>query len=572
RTAYSHIMRDSMDYSTALCDWEGRTIAQGLTNPIHLGSFPDAMRRVVKDHRDTTRPGDIFIFNDPYSSGGMHLPDVFIIKPVFVGDRLQGFAATLGHQCDIGGMAPGGMAVFATEIFQEGLRIPLAKLYDAGQPNRTMFDILEHNVRVPVQVMGDIRAQLAACRAGERGLTQLIGKYGVDTYRRYVVELHDYAERLIRAEIQALPDGVFEFEDFLDGLGEAPEPIRFKCTITIAGDSIAIDWTGTSPQVKGAVNGPMPTTNSMAYLAVRCAVRAPIPNCEGYMRAITVSAPEGTVVNPRLPAACGARGIIAYRMLDAMFGALAQAAPDRVPAASEGGPSSIQFAGRNDGKPFVFGGGLLGCWGGRRDRDGLDGVSNPGANLSNQPIEVIEQDLPIEITSYSLVENSGGPGRMRGGYALSREFRLLGDEALLILRSDRRDVLPYGLGGGEPGTPSWNIVNPGKDQRLLPVCPMAATQLKRGDRFRHVQPGGGGYGDPLEREPEKVLAEVRNEMITADYAADVYGIVIRDDRVDEAATRARRDAMRRSADGKAYLRHFHATIGIDDGERAARKP
>jgi N-methylhydantoinase B len=556
-------MRDSMDYSTALCDWEGRTIAQGLTNPIHLGSFPDAMRRVVKEHRDTTRPGDIFIFNDPYSSGGMHLPDVFIIKPVFVEDRLQGFAATLGHQCDIGGMAPGGMAVFATEIFQEGLRIPLAKLYDAGKPNQTMFDILEHNVRVPVQVMGDIRAQLAACRAGERGLLQLIGKYGVETYRRYVEELHDYAERLIRAEIAALPDGVYEFEDFLDGLGDAPEPIRFKATITIAGDSIAIDWTGTSAQVKGAVNGPMPTTNSMAYLAVRCAVRAPIPNCEGYMRAIKVSAPEGTVVNPRLPAACGARGIIAYRMLDAMFGALAQAAPDRVPAASEGGPSSIQFAGRDNGKPFVFGGGLLGCWGGRRERDGLDGVSNPGANLSNQPIEIIEQGLPIEVTSYSLVENSGGPGRMRGGYALSREFRVLADEAMLILRSDRRDVRPYGLGGGLPGTPSWNIVNPGAGQRLLPVCPMSGTRLVRGDRFRHVQPGGGGYGDPLARDPEKVLAEVRNEMITTDYAAEVYGVVIRETRVDEDATRARREELRRGKDEDAYLRHFHATIGVD---------
>ena len=563
RTAYSNIMRDSMDYSTALCDGDGCSIAQGLTNPIHLGSFPDAMRRVVAEHKETMEPGDVFIFNDPYGSGGMHLPDIFIIKPVFVDGRLEGFAGTLGHQCDIGGIAPGSMAVFATEIYQEGLRIPLLKLYEAGKPNQAIFSMIKQNVRVPVLVMGDLRAQLAACDSGERALAQLIDKYGAAEFRRYVEELHNYAERLMRQEIAALPDGVYEFEDWLDGLGDDPQPIRFKVAVTIADDGVTIDWAGSSKQVKGAINQPLPTTNSMCYLAVRCAVRAPIPNCEGYMRAIKVIAPLGSVTNPTEPAACAARGITAYRMLDTMFGALAQVVPESVPAACEGGPSAIMIGGQHEGEPFVAAAGMLGCWGGRRNSDGLEGLSNPGANLSNTPVEIFESQQPLEITRYGFVENSGGPGRSRGGHALVREYRLLAEEAVLTLRTDRRAILPYGLYGGLPGTPSYNIVNPGPNQRILPVCPAEHIPIKRGDIFCHICPGGGGNGDPLERDPEKVLDAVLNQMITRGYAFDVYGVAIGADGVDREATEERRSELRAAApDEPANLRHFHQSIGV----------
>ena len=563
RTAYSKILRDSMDYSTAVCDRNGCSVAQGLTNPIHLGSFPDAMRRIVSEHGASMKEGDIFAFNDPYGSGGMHLPDVFIIKPIFVDGEIEGYAATLGHQCDIGGIAPGSMAVFATEIYQEGLRIPLLKLYEAGRPNQTLFDMIELNVRVPIQVMGDLRAQLAACETGERGFRQLVEKYGSAEFRRHVEELHDYAERLMRSEIAALPDGKYEFEDWIDGLGANPQPIRFKVCITIAGDGVNIDWTGSSAQVPGAINQPIPTPNSMCYLAIRCAVRAPIPNCDGYMRAITITAPLGSIVNPREPAACAARGITAYRMLDTMFGALAQVVPDSVPACGEGGPSAIQFGGRHQGQPFVAGAGLLGSWGGRRHRDGLEGISNPGANLSNQPIEVFETGLPLEITRYGFVENSGGPGRFRGGYALVRECRVLSDEAVLTIRTDRRERLPYGLEGGQPGTPSYNIINPGPDQVILPVCPMEAVVMEKGDRFCHVSAGGGGYGDPLERDPQRVCDSVRNEMITEAYARDVYGVALRDGAVDIDATHQERSRLRAAVDAEAsYLRHFHDTIKV----------
>lgn len=571
RTAYSDVLRDTMDYSTAMCDAKGRFISQGLTNPIHLGSFPDAMQRIVREHSDTTRAGDVFIFNDPYGSGGMHLPDVFIVRPAFVDSELVGFAATLGHQSDIGGIAPGGMALYATEIFQEGLRIPLLKLYEEGRRNDTMFQVLEKNVRVPDKVMGDIRALLAASACGESGLQRLVERQGVDTFHRCVEALHDHAERLMRQEIAALPDGIYEFEDWLDGLGEAPEPVRFKVAITIAGDNVEIDWEGTSPQLKSAINGPLPTTHSMGYLAVRCAVRAPIPNCEGFTRPISIKAPPGTIVNPIEPAACASRGLIAYRMLDTMFGALSAAAPDSIPAACEGGPSAPQFAGIHNGKRFVTGGGMLGCWGGRRYLDGLDGVCNPGCNLSNQPIELVEASVPMEISRYGFAQNSGGPGRSRGGYALVREFRMLADETSLHLRTDRRAILPYGLQGGRSGTPSWNIMNPGSQQHTLPVCPMHSVPLKAGDVFCHVQPGGGGYGDPLERDPEKVLEAVENEMITVEYACDVYGVVIVERMVDQDATLRRRASLRETPpDDAVHLGHFHQAIGIDPKRDAPR--
>jgi N-methylhydantoinase B len=425
--------------------------------------------------------------------------------------------------------------------------------------------LIEKNSRQPTEVLGDIRAQLAACGNGERGLTNLIQRFGAAQFRLYTEELHNYAERLIRAEISALPDGTYHYEDFFDGLGTEPEPIRFKVALTIAGDQISIDWTGTSKQVKAAINGPMPTTYAMAYLAVRCAIGAAIPSCEGYMRAISVSAPKGSIVNPEEPAACGARGVICFRMFDTILGAFSQILPHRIPAANEGGSSAPHISGRrrHNNKPFLVSGGLMGCWGGSMARDGQEGISNPAANLGNTPIELLESRHPVEVTRYAFVQNSGGPGRHRGGVALMRGYRLLEDEAELIMRSDRRDILPYGLSGGMPGTPSWNVINPGPGQTLLPVCPMKSTPLVKGDEFLHIQAGAGGFGDPMERSADKVLADVRNELMTIDYAAEVYGVVIEAGEVNYPATGLQRHALAASKSYKtAYLNHFYQSVGI----------
>jgi N-methylhydantoinase B len=298
RSAYSAVVRDTMDYSTALCDRHGQVIAQGLTLAVQLGSFPDGMRILLRDHAADARPGDVFLFNDPYGSGGQHLPDMYVIKPIFHDGAIEGWACTMAHHCDVGGIAPGSVALHATEIFQEGLTLPVVKLVEAGVPNAMLLRIIERNTRMPVQVLGDLRAQLAACAVGERGYRRLIAKYGVGDLRRYLDELQDQAERLMRQVIAAIPDGRYRFVDWIDGIGDAPEPLKIAVEITIAGDAITVDFTGTSAQVKGAVNCPIAMVNSSTYCAIRCMTSLEIPNCEGYMRPVRVIAPRGTILNP----------------------------------------------------------------------------------------------------------------------------------------------------------------------------------------------------------------------------------------------------------------------------------
>ncbi|MDC1383898.1 hydantoinase B/oxoprolinase family protein [Candidatus Puniceispirillum sp.] len=565
RSAYSNIVRDSMDYSTAVCDCNGLTIAQGLTTPVHLGSFPHAMRSLIDAYEGKMSPGDVFIFNDPYEAGGMHLPDFYVIKPVFVQDRLEGYVATLAHQIDVGGIAPGGMGVFSQEIFQEGLRIPILKLFDKGQANESIFSLIKINTRMPESLMGDLRAQISACNTGEKGMISLVNKYDGNSFREHCEALHDYAEKIIRKQIAKLPDGKYKYEDYLDGVGENPEPIKFCVSINIKGDHVNIDWTGTSQQVKAAINGPLPTTHAMSYLGVRCAVATQMPNCEGYMRAISVTAPKGSIVNPFEPAACGARGIICFRMFDTLLGAFAQILPDRIPAANEGGSTAPHIAGRDvNNKPFMVSGGLMGCWGGNSSSDGVEGISNPAANLGNTPIELLESRQPIEITKYAFITNSGGPGCQRGGVALVRGYRLLEEAAELVVRSDRRSVLPYGLADGLPGTPSWNVIYSDGNQKLLPACPMESVPMKKGDEFIHYQAGAGGYGDPLDREPDKVLRDTMNELFSLDYAAEVYGVIIENEWVSEEKTAKKRKILRADKSHKdAYLQHFHKAIGVD---------
>lgn len=527
RSAYSPIVRDSMDYSTAVCDHGGKVIAQGLTNPIHLGSFPSVMAQILERYGRDMAPGDAFVVNDPYLAGGMHLPDIYIIKPIFAAGEVQGYAATLVHHTDVGGLAPGSMAIHATEVFQEGLRIPLVKLFERGRLNAAVPEMLQANSRMPDQLMGDLRAQIAACSAAERAYVKLVDKYGAASLRAMTAELHDYAERLVRQRVADMPDGVYEAEDFIDGLGDTGEPIRFKLKVVIEGSEARFDWTGTSDQVQGAINGPIATTRSVTYAALRCAIGIAVPNCEGYTRPLSIEAPLGSIVNPRAPAACAARGIIAYRMLDVLFAALAQVVPGRIPATGEGGPSAISLSGWRDGRQWLITDGILGSWGGRAAKDGVDGIANPGANLSNQPVELIEARMPLRIEAYGLTLNSAGAGRHRGGMSIHRSYRILGDGASLTVRSDRRSFLPQGLDGGLPGTPSLNVVRPRTGSaRLLPVMPMETLKLAKEDVFMHVAPSAAGHGDPLRREPALVLADLEDGRITQDFAREVYGVVI----------------------------------------------
>ena len=547
RTTYSGVLRDNMDFSTGFTDANGKLVAQGLTIPLHLGSIPTALDSVLEHFKGDIHPGDVFIMNDPYE-GGMHLPDVFIFKPIFVEGEQLAIAATISHQADIGGRVPGSNASDSTEIFQEGLRIPPIKLYMGGKLNETMWRLIEKNVRIPIQVLGDMRAQLSACTIAENQFLELVGRFGLETTRFYMGEVIDHTERLARAAIRKLPDGEFAFEDWVDDDGiDRDRAIRLLCRITKRDDAIKVDWAGSSEQVKGAINCTLSFTKAVSYAAIRSVLDFDIPCNEGLFRAIDVTAPPGTVTNMVLPAACAARGLTGFRMGDCVFGALAMMLKDEVGAASDGGNTGVSIGGYDKSRrPFIFVDFACGSWGGRPWGDGVQGNSNMFANMASQSVELIESQNPIQILRYELIPDRAGAGKYRGGVPYRRDYLFTEDEAVLQVRSDRRRFRPYGLYGGHAGRPSRNVLNPDKEARLLDS--KLTMHLRRGDVFRHELPGGGGWGDPLDRDPSNVLSDVRNEYISVDGANRDYGVVIDTSTwiVDLVATQNLRESRRRS--------------------------
>ena len=525
RTTYSGVLKDNMDYSTAMFDGTGVLVAQGLTLPGHLGSMPTAIAAVQTAFAGRVYEGDVFTLNDPFQ-GGMHLPDVFVFKPIFRDKALIAWAGTVCHHTDVGGRVPGSNASDSTEIYQEGLRIPPLKLYDRGERNETLFALIEKNVRVPVKVFGDLRAQLAACHIAEQALIELAGHYGTEKLAAYMTELVDYAERMTRAAIRELPDGIYDFLDHIDDDGiDVGRPIPLKVTITKTGDTIDVDWTGSSPQVKGAINNTLSYTKSASYCGIRSILPQNIPTNEGVFRAISVTAPAGTVAHGVLPAACAARGLTGFRMVDCMFGALAKMLPDEVFAASDGGNTGVSIGGYDSARnPFIYVDFTCCAWGARPYADGLDGNSHIYANMASQPIEVTETEQPLQITAYEFIQDAMGPGKYRGGAPFRREYKLLADEAILQVRSDRHDFRPFGLYGGGAGKPSMNYLNP--DVNPLPLPSKLTMNMKKGDLFRHEVAGAGGWGDPLDRDPALVLRDVLNGFVSERAAREDYGVVI----------------------------------------------
>lgn len=551
RTARSFVVKEALDFSTALFLKDGELIAQGTCLPFHLGAMPFAVRSVLGAFAGRIGPGDLFITNDPYD-GSTHLPDIVLVKPIHHGGELMGFSVALAHMTDIGGRIPGGNASDSTELYQEGLRIPPSRIWRQGVPDENLFRIIERNVRVPDKVIGDIRSLIAACVAGERGLLALADRHGVAGFERLCAELLDYTERFTRAEIARLPKGTWRFVDHLDGDGIDARPIPFVATVTIGEGDLTIDFTGTSPQVRGAINCVYPFTLSTALACVRSIVDLAIPNNAGYFRPIRVIAPEGTIVNPRPPAAVAARGITGIRIADTVFGALAQAVPHLIPACGSNLPDvGVSFGGTDaKGKSFVYLEFLLASWGGGPDRDGMDACTGTLVNYSNTPAEMIEADQPIAVEHYGFVPDSGGAGRYRGGLAIERHLRFKAEDAILQIRSDRRDHRTYGLLGGGPGAPSdVSIRRANGTTERFPA--KFLTTVKKGDVFRVRLAGGGGHGDPLEREPQAVCDDVREQKISAEHARDAYGVVIAGipPAVDAAATSSLRSRLRAARGG-----------------------
>ena len=549
RTAYSGVLKNIMDYSAALCDARGRLVAQGLALPGHLCSIPVALQAALRHFGNDIAPGDILINNDPYD-GGMHLPDIFIFKPLFADHKPIAYAATICHHTDVGGRVPGSNASDSTEIYAEGLRIPPLKLYERGQPNTTLFRMIDRNVRVPNRVLGDIRSQLAACEIAARGMTDIVARYGANGVCELMNATMDYSERLTRHCLSELPDGEASFTDWIDDDQiDAGVPIPLVCTVRKHGDTMQVDWTGSAPQVKGAINNTWSYTAAASFTAVKSVLSINMPNNDGVFRPISVIAPPGTITHGKLPAACAARGLTGFRAVDCCFGALAKLYPDRVYASSDGGNTGITIGGYDkDLRPFIYVDFLSGSWGGRPWADGIDGNTNMFANMASFSVEVIETENPLEVLDYEFVPDSGGAGKFRGGMAQRKTWRMLADEGILQVRADRQTHRPYGLQGGHGGAPGRNLLDPRlPGQSHLPG--KLTMTLRKGQLFCHELPGSGGWGDPLERDLALVARDLRDGLVTIEAAARDYGVVAHGDppAIDPAATEALRASKKAAA-------------------------
>ncbi len=523
RTAHSTVVRDGMDFSAALCSPTGETVAQAVTVPFHLGSVPHAMTTLLAKWGERMRPGDVFVMNDPFD-GGIHLQDIFVFKPVYLDGRLIGFATTTAHHGDVGGRLPGSAACDNTEIFQEGIRLPWLRLFDRGEPVEALFEVIRANVRIPRMTLGDLGAQIAATSVAERALQELARRYGPDALAGLMAGLIDHTERLVRQAIAAWPDGTATFTDYLDSDGIERRDVPIVATVTIAGDELTVDLRESSAMVAGSLNSTRSFIQACVYQAVLSALEVEVPNTAGAFRPVHVLTRPGTIAEVVMPGASSMRGVTGFRAVDAINGALAQLVPGRVGAAGEGGNTLAVFgAERPDGAGrFIFYELVVGTWGGTPTGDGNDGLTNPASLAANIPIEVAESEFPILIERYGLVPDSGGAGRHRGGLAVERAWRCLTHSTSLIVRSDRAAHPPYGLAGGAAGAVSSNLlVHPDGSEETLPS--MFSTTIAAGDLLVHRTAGGGGWGDPAERDPAAVRDDVLDGKVSASAALRDYG-------------------------------------------------
>ncbi len=489
RTAFSSNIKERRDYSCAVYDADAETIAMGDHMPVHLGAMPESVREALAAHE--LEPGDVVFLNDPFR-GGTHLPDITSVSGVFLAGQSKPayYLATRAHHSDVGGMSPGSMPL-ASEIYQEGLRIPPIKLVRQGEFDNDLLEMILTNVRTPDERRGDLGAQLAAHHVGEKRLRESTEKYGVGKIRQRMADLKDYAERMMRTRIAAIPDGEYAFEDFLDDDGFSDEPIRIACTIRIDGDNAVVDFTASDTQTRGGVNANRAVTVSASMYVFRCLIREAVPYNAGLMRPLEIVTRPGSIVDAQEPASVAAGNVeTSQRIVDVLLGALAQALPEAVPAASSGTMNNVTFGGVDPetGKPFAYYETIAGGMGATADADGLSGVHTHMTNSLNTPIEALEQTYPLLVREYAIRSGSGGDGKHRGGDGVVREYEFLTDADITLL-TERRKNAPYGLEGGEPGALGRNLLN-GE-----PLPSKVSRRINGGDRLRIETPGAGGH-DP----------------------------------------------------------------------------
>mgnify|MGYP001202590187 CR=1 FL=1 len=550
RTAYSTNIKERRDCSTAVFDASGRMVAQAEQIPMHLGSLLGSVEATLSKYPpEALHPGDMFIANDPYSGGGTHLPDIAVVTPVFVDDSIVGFIASIAHHADVGGKVPGSTSGDAVSIFQEGIRIPLVKLCDRGELVSDIVDFIALNSRTPSEREGDLAAQIAANRVGARRLKEVVSHYGIELFETISAALLDYAEAMMRAGISKLKSGQYSFTDYLDDDGiNLGKPVPIKVTVTIEGDSATVDFDGSSPQVSGPINVPLNGTLATVFYCFKALLGPDIPSNHGIYRVLRVVAPKGSIVNCLPPAPVGERIDTCQRIADAFFGAMTLAAPDRVLAASNSSVTTATFSGTHPRTAafYVYLETIAGGSGAHAHGDGLSGVQVHMTNTSNLAVEALEREYPLLVDRYQFRIDSGGAGRYRGGLGIQRDIRALHDGVTFSGLADRQKIAPWGIKGGMAGMTGRYLVwrNDGSETQLSSKA--SDILLKAEDVVSVQTPGSGGYGTPLDRDPQAVLRDVIEGKVSLIAARDVYGVVLRDvpRSVDEEQTRQLRASRR----------------------------
>ena len=562
-TAYSPLFNEGLDFSCAIFDAGGEMIAQAEFCPAQLGAILFVVEWTINEiGAENFNPEDVVFHNDPFR-GGCHLPEYCVIKPVFHDDELVAFVSCIGHMTEVGGKVPGGFAGDATEVFQEGLRIPPLKIVEGGEDVEAIWNIIMANVRTPRMSYGDLKSMIGSLYVGERRVQELVDRHGPERFKVLGEAIKDYSERRMRAEIAEMPDGVYDFSDVvIDNDGVTEEESLLQVRVTIDGDRMTVDYTGSGEQRLGPVNCTYGVTASATYNALLHLTDHSIPSNHGCFRPVRIIAPYGTIVNVAYPgASVGGNSEIHPHLVMAIYGALADALPERVSAHDGGTSALVGIGGHHPDTGEIFANLTNeGCgWGGRAGKDGNNALCIPNGNCALQPVEILETRYPILHEALAIHEGSAGAGRNRGGFGYYRQFRVLGDYLRVSCFIEKEKTRPWGLFDGEPGKTAAMLVQRSDDEDWTTFTEafgvacngkFSDVRLGAGDRIRTVTSGGGGYGDPLERETDRVAVDVRQGFIGPALAAEEYGVVCDDaGTVDEAATARLRAEMRAGAGG-----------------------
>ncbi|WBL16810.1 MULTISPECIES: hydantoinase B/oxoprolinase family protein [Sutcliffiella] len=532
RTAYSSIVREALDFSTAVFDQNGNLIAQSDNIPTHLGSMGGTLKGILKNHFTQAEifEGDQIMINHPYM-GASHSPDILLFAPVFVKDTLVGFCGSMCHHVDVGGIAPGSAPGNATELYQEGLLIPPVKLYEKGIENQTLISIIRANVRMPSYTLGDIRSQISANEIGKKRVRNLYEKYSIKTIQEIVQAWETYSENRIKSKIKAIKNGIYTASGHLDDDGVVKnEQIQLHVSIEILDDKMIYDFTKCADQAKGPFNVTEETVNAVAYYITRCVTDSSVPQNEGAYKPIEVRTKKGTILNPHFPAPVSGRYHTIMRLSDICLEAMSKALPDRIPASSNAHATTVAIGGNNPktNDYFVYyelnGGGM----GARPTKDGLSGIDVHVGNCMNVPIESAELEYPLLFHTYELHQDSGGMGEYRGGLGIIREIEMLEDQLTLTTRGDGETTNPKGFYGGLDGRPGQKILNRGTENEQRLYGKTTSLIVNKGDILYFETPGSGGYGSPKNRPKEKVIQDYKDGYISAKAMKEVYNLEIED--------------------------------------------